>query len=148
MSARDLYSNLYPTVGLAPVVVSDNTAQNTVIVDMKGYDSAVFYIQTGAIVDADVTFAVTATHGDAVDNEATPTTITDSAAVDATALQGSLAGAGFTFADDNAVKRVGYFPAKGGGKRFVRLTITPTGNAAAAPLAVLVLRRPLMAPVA
>lgn len=148
MSSRDLYSNLYPTVALAPVVVADNTAQVTSIIDMKGYDSVVFYILTGALADADATFATTVTHGDAVDSEATPTTITDSAAADALAFQGTLAGASFTFADDNAVKRIGYMPGKAGGKRYVRLTITPTGNAGNAPLAVLALRRPMNVPVA
>jgi hypothetical protein len=145
---HELHNNLAYSVGLAPVVASDNTALSTAIVDMKGHASVEFVIMTGVLADADATFAVTMTHGDAVDSESAPTTITDSAAADADCLLGSLAGASFTFAADGAVKRIGYSPDRGAGKRFVRLTITPTGNSGNAPLAVLALRLPRTRPVA
>lgn len=145
---HEFHNNVLPLYGFAPVVVSDNTAQTTAIIDMQGKEFIELLVVTGAIADADATFAVTATHGDTVDSVAAPTTITDAAAVDSASLIGTLAGAGFTFAADNAVKRVGYNPNKGGGKRFVRFTVTPTGNAAAAPLAAIILAKPLHAPVA
>lgn len=144
---HELHNNFYPTLGLAPVVVGDNTAQSTAIVDMKGHRSVEFYILTGTLADADATFAVTMTAGDAVDDVANPTSITDSAAADADCLIGTLAGASFTFAADGVVKRVGYSPGRGAGKRYVRLTITPTGNSGNAPLAVLALRLPHGRPV-
>ena len=145
---HELHNNLLATLGLAPQVASDNTALSTAIVDLKGYQSVEFYILTGTLADADATFAVTLSHRDAVDSESAPTTITDSAAADADCLIGTLAAAGFTFAADNAVKRVGYSPDRGAGKRFVRLTITPSGNSGNAPLAVLALRLPRTRPVA
>ena len=43
-------------------------------------------------------------------------------------LLGTAALAGFTFADDNATRKIGYK----GAKRYVRLTITPANNASAA----------------
>lgn len=144
---RDLHNNFTRSVGLAPVVVSDNTAQNTAIVDLQGYESVEFVIMTGVLADADATFAVTMTAGDAVNDETTPTSITDSAAADSACLLGTLAAAGFTFAADGALRSVGYNPTKGDGKRWVRLTITPSANAGSAPLAVLVTRKPLALPV-
>ena len=145
---HELHNNVYATLGLAPVVVADNTAQSTAIVDLKGHKSVEFFVLTGAVADPDATFAVTMTHGDAVDDVSNPTSITDSAAEDADCLIGTLAGASFTFAADNTVKRVGYSPGRGAGKRFVRLTLTPTGNSGNAPLAILAVRMPLGRPVA
>jgi hypothetical protein len=42
-------------------------------------------------------------------------------------LLGTEAGASFIFSDDNAVRKLGYL----GGKRYVRLTITPASNTGA-----------------
>lgn len=145
---HEFHNNTAAKVALAPVVVTDNTAQTTTILDMQGIEYAELIIVTGAIADADVTFAVTGTHGDTVDSVTAPTTITDATAVDPACLIGTLTGASFGFADDNAVRRVGYNPNKGGGKRFVRFTITPAGNAGAAPLAAVWLLRPMYLPAA
>lgn len=143
---HELHNNLGYAVGLAPVVVSDNTASSTAIVDMAGLEAVEFVILTGTLADADATFAVTMTHGDAVDSESNPTTITDSAAAHADCLLGTLAAAGFTFAADGAVRTVGYAPNRGPGKRWVRLTITPSNNTGSAPLAVAVVKLPLRRP--
>lgn len=127
---RDMFNQVHPLVALAPLAagVADNTAQVSQIIDTRGYDSLTFLIITGAIADADATFAVTMDHGE-VSN------LSDAAAVAATDLVGTLALAGFGFADDGETRKVGYI----GTKRYVRLTITPTGNASAAPMAAIAL---------
>lgn len=143
---HELHNTLKYSLGLAPVVVSDNTAVNSVIVDMAGFKACEFIILTGTLADADATFAVTMTHGDAVDSASNPTSITDAAAVDADSLIGTLAAASFTFAADNAVRTVGYSATRGAGKRWVRLTVTPAANSGAAPLAIAVVRLPTIMP--
>lgn len=135
---RDMMNNIHTVPAIAPVVVSDNTAQVSAIIDLQNYDSCTFVITTGTIVDADATFAVTLDHG-SVSN------LSDAAAVPASALIGTLAGAGFTFADDGETRKIGY----NGALRYVRMTITPTANASAAPLAaVAVLGHARIAPTA
>lgn len=127
----DLHTFINYTVGLAPVVVSDNTAQNSAIIDCQNAYEVEFVILTGTLADADATFAVTMSHGDAAN-------LSDAATVPDRCLLGTTAAASFTFADDGAIKKIGYVT---GEKRYVRLTITPSANAASAPLAVLVVRR-------
>lgn len=128
---NDLHNNLTYVVGLAPVVVSDNTAQNTAIIDTTGLHEVEFVIALGTLADADATFAVTLNHGDA-------SNLSDAAAPGSALLIGTLAAASFTFADDGATKKIGYVV---GEKRYVRLTITPTGNASSAPMAVIVVQK-------
>lgn len=125
---KDLMNNVHPVRALAPVSVSDNTAQVSQIIDRLGYDSLTFLIAAGSLADADATFAVTMDDGDAAN-------LSDAAAVAATDLIGTYAKAGFQFDDDNEPRKIGYR----GTKRYVRLTITPTGNASAALLCVIAL---------
>lgn len=133
---RDQMNSLHPLRAISPVSVADNTAQASQIIDRQSYRSLTFLILTGSIADADATFAVTMTHGDVSD-------LSDSAAVASTDIVGTLALAGFQFDDDNETRKIGYV----GGKRYVRLTITPTNNASAALLAaVAVLGNPTLAP--
>jgi hypothetical protein len=116
-------NNLHFVPAIAPVVVTDNTAQVSAIIDTRGYDSLTFAIQTGTLADADATFAVTIDHGDA-------SNLSDAAAVPTSMLVGTTALASFTFADDGECRKIGYV----GSKRYVRLTITPSANAGNAPL--------------
>lgn len=133
---KDLFNNITVARAISPVSVSDNTAQVGVIIDRQGYNSLTFAIALGSLADADATFAVTIDHGD---NSA----LSDAAAVPAADLLGTAALAGFTFADDNATRKIGYR----GAKRYVRLTITPSGNASAALIAaVALLSHPHTAP--
>jgi hypothetical protein len=145
---HELHSNIKYSVALAPLAtaIADTSAQTTVIIDMQGYESLEFIVITGILADVDATFAVTMTHGDAVDSVTAPTTITDSGAVPAECILGSLSAASFDFSADAAVRSVGYTPHKGAGKRWVRLTITPAANTGAAPLAVLAARLPTQFP--
>jgi hypothetical protein len=62
--------------------------------------------------------------------------LADTAQVTNADLLGTLAGASFTFADDNIVKKLGYAPRSNPRKRYLRLTVTPTSNdAGSAPIA-------------
>ena len=87
------------------------------IVDRLGYDALTFAIVTGTNTDVDATFAVLVEDGD-------NSGLSDNVAVADEHLVGTEALAGFTFADDVECRKIGYV----GNKRYVRLTITPTGN--------------------
>lgn len=116
---RDLANNLDFKRGLSPkAAVTDNTAYVSQILDTKGLKGAVFAILIGANTDADATFAVLVEDDDA-------SGFGTAAAVADEFLTGTEALAGFTAADDdNEVRKIGYV----GPKRYVRVTITPSGN--------------------
>lgn len=115
---RDLHNNLKFSRGLSPVAAgTDNTAYVSQILDTANFNSAEFVILTGANTDADATFTVLVEDGD---NSA----LSDAAAVADAFLLGLESGASFTYADDNQTRKIGYI----GPKRYVRVTITPSGN--------------------
>ena len=116
---RDMYNGLEIRRALSPVLRTDDTAQVSQIIDMQGFDALLFAIGTGAIDDANVTFVVLVEHGDQAN-------LSDAAAVPDAELVGTEVLAGFQFDDDNETRKIGYI----GAKRYVRLTITPTGNSA------------------
>ena len=134
---RDLMSNIHPVsaIPLGPAV-TDNSPFVGMVVDRRGFGSLVFVIHAGTLTTAGATFTPLVEHGDAAD-------LSDAAAVPDDLLSGSEAMAGFTGANDGVVRKVGYV----GGKRYVRLTVTPSGNGAAASLsAMAVLGHPVNAP--
>lgn len=116
---RELMSKLDFKRGVSPVAAgTDNTAVTSQIIDTLGYDSLTFAIILGANTDTNATFAVTMAESD-------DSGMSGSNAVAAGDIAGTLALASFTAAaDDNKIKKVGYL----GNKRYVQLTITPTGN--------------------
>ena len=115
---QDLCNNIHPVRAISPAAAgTDNTAMVSQIIDTAGYDSLTFVINIGANTDANATFTVLVEDGDV-------STLTDNAAVADNQLIGTEALAGFTYADDNELRKIGYL----GGKRYVRLTITPSGN--------------------
>lgn len=120
----DLYNNVKVSRAISPVSVSDNTAQVSQIIDRQGFYSLTFAIATGTLADADATFTVLVQHGDAA-------SLSDAVDVADAELLGTEANASFTFASDDVVKKIGYI----GSKRYVRLTITPANNTAAASIA-------------
>jgi hypothetical protein len=136
MNYHDIHSNYLPAYDVAPSVVTDNTAQTGQIHDMKGYDGIEWFILTGTLADADATFTVLIQHGDAAN-------LSDAANVADADLIGTESDAGFTFAEDNSVRAIGYK----GNKRYVRLTFTPVGNSGNAPLASMALKHALSLPV-
>lgn len=128
--------------GAAPVVITDTTAVVSAVVDLQGYESVTWAIITGTLADADATFGVTVAHGDAVDSESAPTTITDTGAAPDECLDPLEADASFTFAADNTVKTIAYAPGGGAGKRYARVTVTPAANSGNAPLAIVAVKKP------
>lgn len=125
---KDLHNNIHPS-GVAVTNNSDNTATVSGIIDMQGYNSLEFLIATGTLADADATFTVLVEEGDQAD-------LSDASAVADVDLLGTEALAGFTFADDNEARKIGYT----GNARYVRCTVTPANNTAAAPIAIIPLQ--------
>ena len=123
----DRHSYLKMVAAIIPQTQTNaDTAIVGQIIDTQGYDSLTFALVTGNVTDANVTVAVTMEHGDQAN-------LSDTAPVAAGDQIGS---ANFTFADDNAAKKVGYLPKSNAPKRYVRITATPTGNdAGALPIA-------------
>lgn len=115
---RDLHNSIQPVPLIAPIAArTDNTAIVSAIIDRKGYESLELLLVTGTNTDANATFAVLVEDGD-------NSGLSDNAAVDDSELLGTEALAGFTFADDVECRKIGYL----GHKRYVRVTVTPSGN--------------------
>jgi hypothetical protein len=137
--AKDLHNNISVRRCIDPQSVSTNTAIVSAIIDRLGYETLEFLICSGTIASATAIFSVTAEHGDSP-------TLADTVAItdpSPTLLLGTLAGASFTFASPSSQFRVGYI----GNRRYVRITITTTLNAAAALIAALaILTMPTKAP--
>jgi len=118
MASKDLHNKLHFVPLITPVAArTDNTAIVSAIIDTAGYESVELALVTGANTDTNATFAVLVEDGD-------NSGLSDNAAVADTFLLGTEAGAGFTFADDGECRKIGYV----GGKRYVRMTVTPSGN--------------------
>jgi len=116
--AADLRSNIVVKRTVDPVSTSNNDNSVGQIVDRLGYRSVTFVIVTGSVADSDATLTPTIHECDAAN--------CSDAAV-ATGFVGTIAGATFAATDDNTVKTIGYT----GGKRYVRLTLTPANNTGA-----------------
>ncbi|MDO3431185.1 hypothetical protein QWJ46_00660 [Rhizobium sp. CBN3] len=118
MPNREIHNTLHVVPLIVPVAArTDNTAIVSAIIDTAGYNAAEFVIVTGTNTDTNATFAVTVDHGDAAN-------LSDAAAVSASQLVGTLTQASFQFDDDNECRKIGYI----GTKRYVRVTVTPSGN--------------------
>ncbi len=135
---KDLMNKIHVLRAISPVSVADNTAQVSQVIDRSGFESLTFAIATGSLADADAIFTVLVEDGDAAN-------LSDATAVADAELLGTEALAGFAFGDDDETRKIGYI----GNKRYVRLTVTPVNNAAAAVIAaVAVLGHPQMTPTA
>ena len=128
---RDQMSLIQPVVAIAPQTQTNSSSAIVgEIIDSAGFESLTFVISAGTMTDANATFAVTMEHGD-------DSGLSDTAAVAASDLVGTLALAAFQFDDDKECRKIGYV----GSKRYTRLTITPTGNdSGAAPLSAVALK--------
>lgn len=115
----DLHNNVYPKTLFPPVAAQTNssTARVSNIIDTQGYDALELVLINGTNTDVDATFAVLVEDGD-------DAALGDNAPVDDSQLIGTEALAGFTFANDGICRKIGYI----GVKRYVRVTVTPTGN--------------------
>lgn len=90
------------------------------ILDRQGFDRVGIVIQTGDLTDANATFAATL-------EESNDSGMSGATAVGTADIVGGVtvaAALNFAFGDDNIFKQLGYI----GTKRYLRLTITPTGN--------------------
>jgi hypothetical protein len=115
---RDLMNNVHVVNAIPPVAArTDNTAIVSSIIDVRDFDSCMFAISVGANTDVNATFAVLLEESDASNMSG------QNAVADAD-LNGLESLAGFQFDDDNETRKLGYR----GSKRYIRLTITPTGN--------------------
>lgn len=116
---RDLANHLSFKRAISPQAArTDNTPIVSQIIDLAGFEKMCFAINIGENTDTNATFAVLVEHGDAAN-------LSDAAVVPASQLTGTVADAAFTAADDdNSTRKIGYV----GPKRYVRLTITPSGN--------------------
>ena len=113
---RDIMNGLDLKRAISPQAArTDNTAIVSSVADLKGYDGAMLAINIGANTDANAAFAVLIEDSD--DNSTY-------AAVADEYLNGTEALAGFDFGDDNELRKIGY----SGIKRYLRATITPSGN--------------------
>lgn len=113
----DLMNTLDLQVAIPPVAArTDNTAIVSTVCSMAGAHSLMLALVTGTNTDANATFAVLLEEGDEFAGSF-------SAVADAD-LIGTEALAGFTFADDAECRKLGYK----GSKKYVRATVTPSGN--------------------
>jgi hypothetical protein len=114
---QDLASNLKCSLAEPPVAaVTNDTPYVSAILDTAGFGSAMFVGVLGTNTDANATFTVLVEDGN-------NSSLNDNAAVADEHLIGVEA-MGLDFADDNKVFKIGYI----GPKRYVRVTITPSGN--------------------
>ncbi|MBP3958350.1 hypothetical protein J8F10_24135 [Gemmata sp. G18] len=132
---RDFTNRIQVKRVISPVTqTNSDTALVGQIIDRQGFESVTFVIATGGLTDADATFTVLLEEGD---NSA----LSDNTAVaDADMISQSTSApetaASFTFTHDDQVRKLGYI----GTKRYLRLTITPSGNnSGAAPLCAMAL---------
>lgn len=115
---KDLHNNIHVARGISPQAArTDNTAIVSQIIDRRGYESVEFLINIGTNTDTNATFSVLVEDGN-------DSGLSDNAAVADSQLLGTEALAGFQYDDDNEVRKIGYI----GDKRYVRVTITPSGN--------------------
>jgi hypothetical protein len=117
---RDLMNDLDMVQAFAPkAAVTDGTAQVSAILDRLGYGSVVLALTTGTLTDSDAVWSVLLEDSDDGTNF--------DAVTDAN-LNGTEALAGFTFAADDACRKLGYV----GNKRYLRATVDDstanTGN--------------------
>lgn len=135
---RDLMNNIHPVVAIAPVVVTDGTAQVSAAIDVRNYKSVTFVIALGTLADTDATWAVTVKEG-STSVQGNHTAVADKD------LLGTEALAGFTFADDGETRKIGYV----GSADYVSIEIDDvTANTGNAPMCVIAILEPYERPAA
>lgn len=131
---RDGISNIQVKRAISSISgAGDDVPIVSEIIDTQGHDSLSFLINTGVLADANATFAVLVEEGD-VSNLSDAAAVADADLVkqDPSSATAPEAQAAFIFSDDNEVRKIGYI----GSKRYVRMTITPSGNTGAWPIGV------------
>ncbi len=133
---RDMHNNVNGLNALDAAAITTNTTTVGNIIDMVGFESLEYFIQSGVLTDGDYAFLLE--EGDA-------SNLSDAAVVPTAEVLGDLVGF-ILDTDDNLVKRVGSI----GKKRFQRLSIVSTGTTTGVAFmsAVAVQGDPKQAPVA
>jgi len=103
---------------------SDDTAWVSEILDTANFADNELVLLAGSLADADATFTVLLEEG-------ANSALSDNTAVADVDMLGTEALASFTFAADNATRKLGYI----GMKRYIRATVTPAANTGGAFLA-------------
>lgn len=136
---RDLHNNIDVKPAWDPIDLgSGDTPKVSEIVDRAGFGSVELLLSFGSIADSDATFTLLIEDGD-------DSALADNASVADVNLNGTEALAAPLFSDDNKVFKIGY----SGPKRYVRATLTPSGNTGAIlTSAVWVLGNPEQSPTA
>lgn len=135
---RDMHNNIHPVLLFAPVAaVTNDTPAVSAIIDRRGSERLELILITGTDADADATFTVLVEDGDAAN-------LSDNSAVADEQLLGTEVQAGYNFADDAEVRKIGYV----GDKRYVRVTVTPANNTGNFFIAGVALLRPGLRPTA
>ena len=133
---RDLHNNIDLAVALNTAAISSDTTTVGNIIDLRGFNSAEFVIQSGTLTDG--TYTPLLEEGDIAN-------LSDAAAVVDADLLGTEALAVLLSTEDDAVKKLGYI----GGKRYVRLSIVSTGTTSGGTVSALAVRgNPTDAPTA
>jgi hypothetical protein len=122
---RDLLHSVKASRAISPVSGGANdTASVSQVIDMAGYAGCLFTIALGSIADADATFTALLEESDTNFSGAA---VADSSMISQTAGTAPEAAASFQFDSDDTVKMLDYV----GGKRYIRLTLTPANNTGA-----------------
>jgi len=122
---KDPLANCKVVEALAQCTPAGNVAQVGPIIDRAGYGGVLLLIHASTLTTGAATFTPSLEHGDQANLSDTTAVTTKELG-----LVRTLAGATFDGTKDNQCFVFGY----NGPKRYVRLTITPASNAAAAGL--------------
>jgi hypothetical protein len=140
---RDMANNIQVKRVISPDSVVDDTPAVGEVIDRLGYESLTYVIAIGSVIDSDAEFTVLLEESDE-DDMSGANAVDDADMISQTEGVAPETAAGFTFDNDDEVRKLAYI----GAKRYTRLTITPSGNYAVAQIAaVAVLGHPHTAPV-
>ncbi len=109
--------------GITPRIIANNTPVVSTILDTQGWEWVKATLVLGDLVDTDATFVVLV-ESSADSGMAGAVAIDDTLMVSQTEGVAPELAAGFTFADDNEVRKLEILPTL----RYLRLTITPANN--------------------
>lgn len=124
---RDLHNNVEVAVAFDTAAISTDTTTQGNIIDLQGFDSVEFVIQSGTLTDG--TYTPLLEESDASD-------LSGSNAVADANLLGTEATAAFGLTDDDAVKKLGYR----GNKRYVRLSIVSASTTSGGTVSAIVIK--------
>ncbi len=140
MTMRDLHNNVAPVQALPAQTINQGTgALNTGAVDLGGFAGAQVVVHYGEIVEMGASpvggaqIAIRLEHAD--DNgSGAPGAFADATVADVTGVASVAAGVVATATSDLVPTSFGYV----GDKRYVRVTLTPTGLTSGGPVGVIV----------